>query len=92
MILFLILGIITIYLGLSVDLKCAEVSITNNLAAGFPLIIFGIYNLLTTLFLWRKPDIGRGFVAVAVLIALILIVASVFDLSIPIIKISCTTL
>jgi hypothetical protein len=86
---FSILGIVSVVLGLSVDLECVGVTAQDNLIAGLPLWVFGVYCLFTSLLLWKKPEIGRSFVAVAVLIALILITASVFDLSIPIIKTSC---
>lgn len=88
-VLFLFTGIIAVYMGLNVNLKCAEATAQDNFIAGLPLIIFGIYSFLTSLFLWKKPEIGAGFVAVATLAALILITAAIFDLSIPIIKTSC---
>ena len=88
-ILFSVLGILSVILGLNVDLKCLGSTVQDNLIAGLPLWVFGVYCLFTSLFLWKKPEIGRSFVAVAVLIAIILITASLFDLSIPIIKTSC---
>jgi hypothetical protein len=88
-ILFSILGIISVILGLNVDLGCTGAMMQDNLLAGLPLWMFGVYCLFTSLLLWKKPELGRSFVAVAVLIALVLITASVFNLSIPIIKTSC---
>lgn len=88
-VLFLLFGISAIFMGLSVNLGCPEATARDNFAAGLPLTIFGVYSLLTSLFLWKKPDFGGGFVAVATLFALILIIMAVFGLSSPIIKTSC---
>jgi hypothetical protein len=86
---FLLIGIITLYMGLNINLEC-EATFLDNLRAGLPLIIFGIYSLLTSVFLWKKPDMGRSFVAVATLMILFLATAAIFDFSIGIIKTSCT--
>ncbi|MEK7635055.1 MAG: hypothetical protein AAB446_01325 [Patescibacteria group bacterium] len=91
-ILFLVLGVLTLYMGLSVDLKCSEATFRDNLVAGLPLWVFGIYCLFTSLFLWKKPLIGKVLAVITFVIATVLFLASVFDLSIPIIKTSCTNL
>jgi hypothetical protein len=89
---FLALGVLALYMGFNIDLKCAGATISDNLAAGAPLIIFGLYSLLTSLFLWKNPGVGRNFVAVAIFAFLILAAVAFFDLSIPIIKTSCISI
>jgi hypothetical protein len=90
--LFSLLGIIAIYMGLNVDLKCAEAAVRDNLLAGLPLWIFGIYCLITSLFLWKKPQIGNILAVFTIIMASVLILAPIFDLSFPIIKTSCSVL
>lgn len=89
-ILFFILGAATLYMGLNIDLGCAGATAWDNFLAGLPLWVFGIYCLLTSLFLWEKPSIGNILAVVTFAIATILVIAPVFNLSIPIIKTSCT--
>lgn len=89
-ILFLLIGIVAVYLGFNVSLECTEAMMRDNLLAGLPLIIFGAYSLITALFLWKKFLIGQTLAVLGVLMALILILAPIFNLSIPIIQTSCT--
>jgi hypothetical protein len=89
---FALLGILTIFMGLNVDLKCAEATARDNILAGLPLWTFGVYCLVTSLLLWRKPKIGNILAVITVVMFSILILASFFDLSIAIIKTSCLNL
>lgn len=86
---FSLLGISSLYLGLNIDLKCAEATTHDNLLAGLPLWIFGVYCMLTALFLWKRPQIGNILAVFTVIMATALIFAPLFNLSIPIIKTSC---
>jgi|GEM_PF-2542364 len=86
---FLLAGIISIYLGLNVDLKCVEATMRDNILAGLPLLALGVYCLLTSIFLWLKPQIGNILAVISVTAAGIMIIASIFDLSFPIIKTYC---
>jgi len=87
--LFILAGALSIYMGLNVDLKCAEATVRDNLLAGLPLLTFGLYCLITSIFLWFKPQIGNILAVISVTAAAIMILASIFDLSFPIIKTSC---
>lgn len=82
-------GALCIYMGLSVDLKCAEVTMRDNLLAGLPLLILGVYSIITSIFLWLKPQIGNILAVISITAASIMILASIFDLSFNIIKTSC---
>lgn len=88
-VLFLLLGIITIYMGLNVDLKCPEATVRDNLLAGIPLTLFGIYSIFTSLFLWKKPQIGNTMAVIVVTVAIIMLIAAIFDFSFQVIKTSC---
>ena len=87
--LFVLLGIIAIYMGLNVDLGCAEATVRDNTIAGLPLWVFGVYCIFTSLFLWKKPQIGNILAVITISLAFILLIAVIFDLSFPIIKTSC---
>jgi len=87
--LFFLLGIVSLYMGLNIDLRCAEATLRDNLLIGLPLLVFGVYCLATSLFLWKKFLIGSILAVFTVIMATILILATVFDFSINIIKTSC---
>jgi len=87
--LFVLSGIAAVYMGLNVDLGCAEATARDNVIAGLPLWVFGVYCIFTSLFLWKKPQIGNIMAVITVSIAFILLIAVIFDLSFPIIKTSC---
>lgn len=89
---FLLSGLATVYMGLNVSLKCAEATARDNLLAGLPMTVFGAYCFITSLFLWKKPQIGNILAVFTIIMASALILAAVFDLSIPIIKTSCPNL
>jgi len=91
-VLFLLAGIFTLYMGLNVNLKCVEATMRDNLLAGLPLTVFGAYCFITSLFLWKKPQIGNIFAVVTITAAVVIILAALFDLSFPIIKTSCSVL
>ena len=83
------MGVTAIYMGLHVDLQCLDTTLRDNLLASLPLLVFGTYSLATALFLWQKPSVGNILVVITITMALILFLASIFDLSLPIIKTSC---
>jgi len=87
--LFALLGIATIYMGLNIDLGCAEATARDNIIAGLPLWVFGVYCIFTSLFLWKKPQIGNILAVITVSVAFILLIAVIFDLSFHVIKTSC---
>lgn len=87
--LFLLLGLASLYMGLNIDLKCADATLRDNLLAGLPLLILGVYSIITAIFLWLKPQIGNILAVISITAASIMILASIFDLSFPIIKTSC---
>ena len=86
-VIFFVLGILTLYMGLSVDLKCAEATAWDNFLAGLPLWLFGVYCFITSLFLWKKPQIGNILAVISFTIAAVLLIASIFDLHVPVIKV-----
>jgi hypothetical protein len=51
--------------------------------------MFGAYCLFTSLFLWGKPQTGNILAVITITAAAVMLLASIFDLSIPIIKTSC---
>jgi hypothetical protein len=79
-------------MGLNVDLKCIGGTAQDNIMAGLPLWIFGTYCTITALFLWKKPPIGNILAVFTIIMASVLIIAPIFDLSFPIIKTSCLNL
>ena len=91
-VLFLLVGIGAIYLGLNINLKCVGVTVQDNLLAGLPLLVFAAYCFITSLLLWKKPQIGNILAVFTIIIATVLIFAPIFNLSIPIIKTSCLSL
>lgn len=88
--LFFLLGVISLYIGLNIDLKCTEATVKDNLVAGIPLLVFGVYCLVTSLFLWKKILIGNILAVFTVIMATVLGLAAYFDFSINIIKTSCS--
>jgi cytochrome bd-type quinol oxidase subunit 2 len=91
-VLFLLVGIAAIYMGLNINLQCATATMKDNLLAGLPLSVFGIYCFITALFLWKKTQIGNILAVFTIIMASVLIIAPIFDLSFPIIKTSCLNL
>jgi hypothetical protein len=91
-ILFLLMGIFAIYLGLNIDLKCSETAMWDNLLAGLPLFVFAAYCLITSLLLWKRPQVGNILAVITIIIATILIFTPILNLSIPIIRTSCSGL
>lgn len=88
-VLFLLAGVLTIYMGLNVNLECTEATVQDDFLAGLPLSMFGAYCLFTSLFLWGKPQTGNILAVITITAAAVMLLASIFDLSIPIIKTSC---
>ena len=86
---FLLGGILVFYMGLNVDLACLKATTRDNFLAGLPLTIFGLYCLVTSLFLWKKMKVGDCLAVFGFLIATALTLISIFDLPIAIIKTSC---
>ena len=88
--LFLLVSIFAIYMGLNIDLKCSEATVRDNLLAGLPLTVLGAYCLVTSLFLWKKPQIGNILAVITITIAVVMLLVTIFGLSFPIIKTSCS--
>lgn len=87
--LFALLGVISTSMGLNVELGCIGATARDNILAGLPLWVFGVYCTLTALFLWRKPQIGNILAVISITAAAIMLIMAIFDLSLPIIKTSC---